>query len=153
MKHLFSSFFFFLSLKDDMRIFCLGQCEKKSYIAYWPKSWLLAQQTFWTSTVSILRLEDSRDMLALSHKGSSWHCLLACQCQSPLSFDLSQSPQAYVSAGKQCIPSRRHWLLMPFSPLPKQPGRMCASCLSYPASVMVVLLGREIRISPSFHTW
>lgn len=100
--------------------------------------------------LSILSLEDSKDMLVLSLEGSSWHCLLARQCLSPLSFDLSQPPQAYVSAGKHCIPSRRHGLLVPFSPLPKQPDRVCASCLSYPACVKVVLLGKEIRISPCF---
>lgn len=75
-----------------------------------PYSWLCKHLD---PVLPIFRLEDIRDMLALSLKGSSWPCLLARQCLSPLSFDLSQPPQAYVSAGKHCILSRTHRLWCP----------------------------------------
>lgn len=91
------------------------------HLTCWPRSesWLLAQQASWTTTLPILQLEDSRLIFAVRHKGNSCHCLPTCWCLSLLSWDWSQSLQAYVSTGKQCIPSRRHWLLGALHLFPK----------------------------------
>lgn len=54
--------------------------ENKSYVhlVCWSRSEssLLAEQESWTTTLPVLKLEDSRHIFAVSHKGNSRHCLM-----------------------------------------------------------------------------
>lgn len=142
-------FFNFFFLEDCMMIYSLGQCGKQKLCCLLAKILTFGLASFLNQYYSHTQIRRQQE-----HVGSWSHRQLM---TLPAGMPLPVAPQFWfelittsICLCWQAVHLIRHWLLVPFSPFPKQPGRVCASCLSCTASVKAVVWVRRSRFLPIF---